>query len=180
MQTALIDELKSLLRSSDAKLRKHWATRICAEQVSVESLMGLLHGDEKTAERFTWLIGDLLDEDRSVVEPVVPMLFELRNQIPFPGMLRTVAKCLWYVGLPENLEAVATDELFKWLAEDKYAVGVKHYTSKALFELAKTGSVDCNRLAQILSQQAKHANKAHACRMNKLQIELAKICSTRD
>lgn len=174
MQTNLIDELKSLLQASDAKLRKHWATRIVKEQVSVESLMVLLHGHKKTAERFTWLIGDLLDEDPAVVEPVVPMLFELRDQMPFPGMRRTVAKCLWFVGLPTGMEKVATAELFKWLEDDAFAIGVKHYASKALFDLAVGEIVDAKRLGNILKRQAKHENQAHASRMEKLRIKLGK------
>jgi len=180
MKTTLIDDLKSLLQTSDAKLRKHWASRIVNEQVSVESLMVLLHGHKKTAERFTWLIGDLLDEDPVVVEPVVRMLFELRDQMPFPGMRRTVAKCLWFVGLPAGLEDVATAELFDWLEDDEYAIGVKHYASKALFELAVDGRADVERLSRVLKRQTKHENQAHAGRMKKLYDKLLEATDAGD
>lgn len=172
MPTALIEELRRLLPTSDAKLRKHWAHRIVIENIPVVSLFVLLHGHIKTAQRFTWLLGDLLEEDRTVVAPVVPMLFDLRDKMPFPGMRRTVAKSLWYLGVPPQLEKQAIPELFKWLEVDAYAIGVKHYAAKALFDLAVEKRVDVSRLNQILNKQARHENRAHASRMEKLQVRL--------
>lgn len=173
MRRALIDELKNRLPASDSRLRKHWAQRIVDEKMDVASLMVLLHGHAKTAQRFTWLIGDLLEEDRTVVAPVVPMLFALRDEMPFPGMRRTVAKCFWYLGVPPELEADVIPVLLNWLNENAFAVGIKHYCAKALFDLAVENRIDPQRFERILRKQARHENGAHASRMESLRTRLA-------
>ena len=177
MKVDLIDELRSLLQGSDTRLRKHWAQRIIDEQVPVSSLMTLLHGHEKTAQRFTWLIGDLLDADRASVEDCVPMLFELRDKMPFPGMQRTVAKCLWFLKVPEELGDKAIDQLFEWLEGADIEIGVKHYSAKALYDLALSKRIDARRLAKILHQETQHENAAYAGRTEKLRMKLTKALS---
>lgn len=177
MTSELFQELKSLLQGSDSKLRKHWAEKIARRQIPLNDLISLLHGQKKTAQRFTWLIGDLLDTDRSLVGSSLPMLFELRDQMPFPGMQRTVAKCLWYLNVPADLEEQAIPQLFEWLANDQVEIGVKHYASKALYDLAIDGRIDAKRIAkifQILEKEANHSNKAYATRTEKLKTKLQK------
>ncbi len=174
MISELIDELNSLLQGSDARLRKHWAERIVSEKIPVSSLMTLLHGHEKSAQRFTWLIGDLLDEAPSLVSECLPMLFALRDQMEFPGMPRTVGKCFWCLGVPESLEKEAIPQLFEWLENDDFEVSVKHYAAKTLYDLAIENRIDIQRLDRILKNQAQHKNKAHAGRMEKLRLKLRK------
>ncbi len=177
MNVDLKDELISLLQGSDARLRKHWANRIVNEKIPLCSLMSILHGHEKTAQRFTWLIGDLLEVDPMVVSDSVPMLFSLRDQMPFPGMQRSVAKCLWFVGVAKELENEAIKQLFEWLANNQFEVSVKHYAAKALFDLALENRIDAKKLNRILHKQTQHENKAHAGRMKKLQLKLSKKLS---
>ena len=176
MSRELIEELKSLLQASDARLRKHWATKISQEKIPLSSLMSLLHGHEKTAQRFTWLIGDMLDVDREIVRDSMPIIFELRDQMPFPGMRRTVAKCLWYLRVPPEVEVDAIPQLFEWLENDDFVVSIKHYASKALYDLAIDDRIDAKKLERILKQQAQHENKAHASRIEKLRLRLLKKC----
>ncbi len=175
MPVELVDELRRLLPKSDSKLRKHWANRIVQEKIPITDLVGLLHGDPKVAQRFTWLIGDLLETDRMVVEPVLPMLFDLRNQMPFPGMRRSVSKCLWFLGIPEQLESEAIPQLVQWLEDDAIRVGVKHFAAKSLFDLVKEERFDTKRLNQMLTKQTQHENVAHAKRMSQLQNKLMKM-----
>ena len=171
----LIDELRSLLSSSDSVQRKHWAKRIVNEKIPVMSLMSLLHGEKKTAQRFTWLIGDLLEADPDVVRECVPLLFSLRDQMPFPGMRRSVGKCLWYAGVPKDLETEAIAELFHWLKEDEFAIGCKHYAAKALFDMARQERVDRKSLENILKLQTGHSNSAHAKRMQQMLDRLEQL-----
>ncbi len=174
MRHELMDELTSLLQGSDARLRKHWAERISREQIPLSSLMTLLHGHQKTAQRFTWLIGDLLDFAPDVVADCLPILFDLRDQMPFPGMQRTVAKCFWYLGVPKKLEPEVIPQLLTWLEDNEHVVSIKHYASKALYDLAIDGRVDVQRLDRILEHQSQHENKAHAGRMLKLRLKLSR------
>lgn len=175
MNTQFVDELKRLLATSDSKLRKHWAKRVLAEQVPVSSFISLLHAEKKTAQRFTWLIGDLLEADSGLIAEFVPMLFSLRDQMPFPGMHRTVGKCLLYCGLPKNMESESIAVLIEWLGNDQFEIGTKHYASKVLFELVKQSAVSSDTLDRLLAQQEKHSNPAHATRMSKMRIKLKKL-----
>lgn len=176
MHEDFIKELQLHLPKSDARLRKLWAEQIVSQKIPLLSLISLLHGPNKTAQRFNWLIGDLLHQDRTVVRPALQILFDLRDEMPFPGMRRTVARCLWYLGVPANLEKQAIPVLFHWLEDNSFAIGVKHYASKALFDLAIQDRVDARqlneRLNRVLNRQARHVNKAHASRMNKLRRKL--------
>ncbi|MEM9409996.1 MAG: hypothetical protein AAGA30_02715 [Planctomycetota bacterium] len=143
----LIDELKTHLPTSDSVLRKHWANRIVKEKIPLSSLLSLLHDEKQVAQRFTWLIGDLLELDSSVVVGVIPLLFSLRDQMPFPGMRRSVGKCLWYAGVPVEMEGEVIEELFRWLKDNDFSVSCKHYASKTLFDLTKEGRVNRKRLS---------------------------------
>lgn len=170
----LIDELKSLLQGSDARLRKHWAERIVNERVPVADLMVLLHGHQKTAQRFTWLLGDLLELEPTAVSDCLPMLFELRDQMPFPGMQRTVGKCLWRLGVPAQLEEGVIAQMFAWLDDDQFEVSIKHYAAKVLYDLAVEDRIDVRRLDRILEKQTRHPTQAHASRMLKMRLKLSK------
>ena len=171
----LINELKSLLQGSDARLRKHWAERIVSENIPVSSLLVLLHGHEKTAQRFTWLIGDLLEVEPAAVQDCLPVLFELRDQMPFPGMQRTVGKCLWYLGVPVEMEADAIPLMFKWLDDNQFEVSIKHYAAKVLYDLAIEDRIDVKKFGRVLKKQTQHPTKAHANRMLKLRLKLLKM-----
>ena len=171
----LIEELKSLLSTSDSKLRKHWAQRVVQEAIPVNSLLSLLHAELKTAQRFAWFIGDLLEADPDLVKDCLPLLFSLRDQMPFPGMQRTVGKCFFYCGVPHEFEQEIIPVLFEWLKGDQHEVSIKHYAAKVLFQLAKQSRIDVHKLNKILQRQEKHTNSAHASRMSKLRGQLTKL-----
>ena len=113
----ILDQLKSGLARSNAEERKEWALQIAEGDVDVELLLVLLHTDEKTAQRFTWLITDIAELDSELVIPCMPLLFSLRDQMPFPGMDRSVAKWLLLTNVPEELEREAIAQLFEWMED---------------------------------------------------------------
>lgn len=178
MNSALIEELKSLLSTSDAKLRKHWAERVLNESIPASSLMSLLHADAKTAQRFTWFIGDLLDADTKLIEECLPLLFSLNDQMPFPGMRRCVGKCFYYCGVPKKMERDAIPVLVDWLGDDQYTIGAKHYAAKVLYDLVKESRYDGKALDKLLRKQEKHPTSAHASRMAKMRVQLQKLMKT--
>lgn len=169
---SLFEELDQHLATSDARLRKHWAQRVVAENIPFRQLLPLLHRDKSTAQRFSWFIGDLLKIDPSIIQPSIPLLFAMRDEMPFPGMQRIVAWCLWLGGLPEQIHNEARSQLLAWLEDDKVEIGVKHYSSKALLELCQTGKFPKKRLKKALIRQSRHANPAHASRMQKMLEQL--------
>ena len=178
MTPEFVEELRQLLSSSKAVQRKFWAQKMIRESIPVHNLLPLLHGEKKVAQRFTWLIGDLLELEPAVVSPCLPMLFSLRDQMPFPGMRRCVAKCLWLAGIPPELEQEAIAQLFDWLKDPKTRIGVKHYASKLLFDLAINQQVDGQRVLKLLLTEGQHENVAHAKRLTKLAQRLRKKLST--
>ena len=177
MKPALIEELKCRLSTSNARQRKHWAERVLKESIPVSSLMSLLHCDTKTAQRFTWFIGDLLDADTKLIEECLPLLFSLNDQMPFPGMRRCVGKCFFYCGVPKKMERDVIPLLVEWLGDAQYTIAAKHYSAKVLYELVKQSRFDGGTLDRLLRKQEKHATAAHASRMAKMRVQLKQLLS---
>lgn len=171
----LLAELRNGLDDCRAVDRKAWANRIIEQRIPLAHLMALLHEDGTTAQRFMWLIGDLLADQPETVRPCVPLLFELRDQMPFPGMERTVAKCLWLAVPPSEITAEAIDQLADWMTSQETPVSVLHYASKALFNLCRAGRFDSRRLESMLDEQTRHPNASHAKRMAKLRDRTARL-----
>ena len=170
MDPRFIRELESKLSVSDARLRKHWATRIISERISLESLFSLWHAEPKTAQRFMWLIGDLSDLCPNAVEPCLPFLIGLRDQMPFPGMHRSIAKWLHRTGVPKAVQNQAVEVLLNWLSSPVEEIGTKSYSAMALVELASAERIPKKRLVDILDSESKHENRAYGKRILK-QLE---------
>jgi len=168
MATQLLDQLRTSLAKSNSINRKDWARRIVDQETPLPGLMVLLHGEYNTAQRFTWLIGDVCELDSAVVAECLPLLFELRNTMPFPGMPRSVAKWLWLTNVPQELEVEAIEQLFDWLSGDRTSISCKSYSAKALFDLALQNRVSIDRLTRVLINQAANSNRAYGMRMQKL------------
>ncbi len=176
MYSDLINQLASKLATSDAKLRRHWAEQIATQNIPLQSLFSLLHDEIGTSQRFVWLIGDLCERDPYVVAPCLPFLFSLRDQMPFPGMHRSLAKWLWLTGVPESVGGKQTktwiEQLFAWMEDPTAKVGCKSYAAKGLFELAIESRVSKQRVLRVLDAQSRHTNKAFGTRMKKLFDQL--------
>lgn len=164
----LMQELNHALADSDSQSRKEWAEQIVQSGQPLQDLLPLLHADQTTAQRFMWLIGDICELEPGIVAPCLSFLFSLRDQMPFPGMRRSLAKWLWLTKVPVDMESVAIFRLLRWLDEDEYSIGCKSYAAKALFELATQDRVSVEQLRKILEGQANAGNKAFASRMQKL------------
>lgn len=165
MNDAFFSDLVNRLAESSAAQRKLWAEQMVAEQRSLESLLSLLHAEQKTAQRFMWFIGDLSEHCPNIVAPCMPLLYSLRDQMPFPGMRRSVAKWLWKTNIPKEVEAEAIPQLLEWLGDDYTSVSCKSYSAKALHALAVEGRVSHDDLAIAFESQAKSTNQAFGKRM---------------
>ena len=164
----LIGDLRESLATSDSAMRKRWASEIVDRQISLHDLMLLWHGDSGTAQRFMWLIGDICELDPATVAASLPVLFQFRNGMPFPGMPRSVAKWLWLTGIPAEIETPATEQLFAWLEDPEASIACKSYTAKALQVLVLEGRIENSQLQRALESQLKSTNPAYAARMKKL------------
>lgn len=174
MSLQLIEELRSHLPQSDSRLRKDWARRIADQQIPLESFLSLLHGDTKTAQRFTWLISDIGEADPELLSSCLPVLFSLRDQMPFPGMQRGVAKWLLITNVPESIEDEAVKQLFLWMKDPDACIASKSFSARVLVELVFQDRVSKSRVKRVLSKQVGTINKAYSRRMEKL---LARVSS---
>lgn len=168
----MIRKLRLGLAESDAAERKRWAHELIDQRIPLESLFSLWHADVKTAQRFMWFVGDLSDLEPGVVAPCIVFLFSLRDEMPFPGMHRSVAKWLLRTNLPPEIEQDGMKQLFAWLADPHEEIGCKHYSARALANLVQQGRASSPRLKKVLRAEVKHRNPAYAARTQKLLNEL--------
>lgn len=172
MTSTLLHKIKSSIAKSDSAARKHWAEQIVDSQLPLGHFVPILFAEPKTAQRFMWTIGDICELDPRVVAQCMPMLCDMRDQMPFPGMDRSVAKWLWLTNVPASVEKKAIPQLLDWLANESASIACKSYSAKALFDLVKNSRLEKKKLEPALQAQAQHKNKAYASRIRKLLREL--------
>jgi len=132
----LIENIKtSLATDCSDPTRKKWAKYIVNNQIPMMSLMELLDAEHPIGMRFTWVFGEIVKLDPDYLFPIVPHCFALRDKIKFPGFKRTVAKMLSLAGVPEEIEGLVVDELFKWVLNPKIKVAVKVFSIDTLSQL---------------------------------------------
>ena len=131
------ERLRNLLATSrDHDSRKAWAAKIIAEGTFAE-FTDLLDGEHPIGMHFSWLIGDIVSDAPEEVFPSITYFFSRRNDFPFPGFKRSLAKMMYLAGIPEEIEGEALDEMFNWVMNPQEAIAVKHYSLKCLMEICK-------------------------------------------
>lgn len=136
MYQQLIQDLTtSLAKDRSDENRQKWTKHFIKEQVELIHLTELLDEEHPVGMRFTWLIGHLLAEAPKQVAPIVSYCFKNRNQWTFPGIKRTIAKMLSLTGVPEEIEGLVVDELFKWTLDPKIKVAVKVHSIETLYNM---------------------------------------------
>lgn len=137
MTQEIYNDLKATLAiDRSAESRAYWAQRLIKEQVPIEELLPLLDEEHPIGMRFTWIWGSIITQNAQYLAPIVSPCFERRNDITFPGYKRSIAKMLCMVGVPEELEGLVVDELFKWILNPKIKVAVKVFAIDTIAQLA--------------------------------------------
>ena len=172
MTNDLLHQLARHLASSNAEQRKHWAQRVVAESFPFESLLSLFHSDPKTSQRFMWFIGDLVRMNPEIVKPSMPLLFSLRDQMPFPGMDRSICVWLFWTRVPEAVCPEAIEQLYDYLGNKTASIAAKSFAAKALMGLIKDKRTSTARLAKTLKTQIPNTNQAFERRMRKMLLSL--------
>lgn len=176
---SLLETLELELSQSDAAMRKVWANEIVDREMDLNTLLCLLHGDVGTAQRFTWLLGDVCEMNPTQIEPVLPLLFELRDQMPFPGMRRSVAKWLWLTKIPESVSEKAQAQLLEWMRDEECRVACKSFAAKALVTLVESGRLNRQTVVNVFTSESRHSNRSYARRIAKLHESLSEANSNR-
>jgi hypothetical protein len=162
---------------ADASLRK-WGKYICENDVKLDTLLELLHGDRFTTLRFLWMTGGIVEIDPERVAPVIPYLFAKRTEVKVPNYDRSLAKFFWLAGIPATIEAEAVDELFRWVLDAKVSTSTKSYAVLALQKLLQKHPGLKNELVLVLNDQLDKNGVSFQKRAAKILSELAIIKET--
>ena len=156
------------LADSRSEQRKLWAAEVVERNIPVVSLLSIFDSGDQTAQRFMWLLGDVCERDPDRIAECLPILFSLRNEMPFPGMPRSVAKWLMLTGVPEELEPAASRQLLKWIRNPDSSIACKSYSARAVISLVKSNRLGTARVRSALATQLDHENRSYANRIRKL------------
>jgi hypothetical protein len=168
MTTDLLETLRVSLAGSDSATRKAWALEIVESGEPLKTLFSLLHGEVRTAQRFTWLLGDVAALNPELMIPCMPLLLSLCEEMPFSGMQRSVAKWLLLTNVPEQIESESITQFFRWLNSESACIASKSYSARALFEMVKQNRVPQSKVAKAVKGQIGTINPAYSYRMKKL------------
>ena len=161
----LIADLHSRLATSASVDRKAWAEAIVVGHVPMLRLIELFDSDRKTAQRFMWLVGDICELNPQMVAEVMPILFSLRDEMPFPGMRRSLAKWLWLTEIPSGVEAEAIPQLLAWLRDSDASIACKSYAAKAVLLLVEQCRLDSEEARAAFESQLATGTVAFRRRM---------------
>ena len=132
-----IDHLKQVLPGSDAEERTNLAIKIIKEDIHLGDLLELLHCNRKIALRFQWLISDIGTTNPERLINVLPVIFEMRNEIFMPEFHQAFATWWSICGVPNENEAEAITLLFILIKSSQVNVTIKGRAIKALLPLAE-------------------------------------------
>ena len=147
-----IDQLKQKLPMSTGADRQRWAKRIVKERMSIKVLSDLLRENNKIALRFLWLLTDIAEVDKKIVQKELVYLFRLSQTLD----LRIEASFAnyWLIcGVPEETEGECIDHLFKWLQSPEMNVTTKSRSLFVLFKLTEKYPELRNELKVVVEDQ---------------------------
>lgn len=176
MHHQLLQELRtSLIADRSNENRQKWTKKLIQQDIEVAHLLPLLDEEHPIGMRFTWLLGHLLDTEPSRIVPIVTHCFNRRNDLTFPGIKRTIAKMLWLAGVPEEIEGLVVDELFKWVLDPKIKVAVKVYSIDALCQLTFKYPDLKDELLAVIDDQLDKNSVAFRARAKRVLKQLEKL-----
>lgn len=172
----LTDKLKqeliiSLADSSGAE-RKNWIEYIINHNILLKDLVEILYRDNKTAMKFSWIVGSLCELDSTRVFPVVNQIFNNRNKIKIPNFDRTIAKIFYLVEIPQEIEGEAVTVMFNWLLNPKIIVSTKNYSLFALYNLSEKYSDLKVELKEVIEDQLDKNSNDFKKRATKILLKL--------
>jgi hypothetical protein len=168
------EKLQQSLKADDSEAnRRRWQASIIERKTDMRTLMPLLDEDRFTQMRFLWLTGGLVETAPEIVRPVVADFFAKRHTIAVPNYNRSLAKFFWLAGIPEELEAEATDELFGWILDAKTTTSAKSYAVLALHRLTEKYPELKNELKIVIEDQLRKNGTSFEKRAGKVLLQLS-------
>lgn len=153
MPHSLYTTLEKELASSHAVERKGWIDKIINPGVGIKQFFPLLELDQKTGQRFAWLLSELAELDPSAIFNHLPALWTKSNSISNFDFKKSFASYWLICGLPEENESEAIDVLFSWLNSSEHEVTIRSRSALILLELTKKYPELKNELKASLESQ---------------------------
>lgn len=128
--------LSSQLGESTSIGRKEWVDEIVRCNYMLSDLVELLSSDNKTTNRFLWMISEIGLAHPEFLYQQLPAL--LKAFEPYEFIYRQAFASYWlYVGVPEENEAEAIDFLLLIIKDRQVSATIKQRAAKVLGQLAK-------------------------------------------
>lgn len=168
----LFHDLSKHLAESSFEERRVWAKEIVAQPDTLSKLLPLLFGDEKTAYKFSWLLSDIGEADRSVLYSELDYLFEHRHKITAPKFEQQFVKYWRICGVPEANKGEAIGLMFGYLLDPKINTHIKTISLTALHALCNEYPELKNELKLCIEDQLEHSSTSFKKTANKILSEL--------
>lgn len=147
--------ISSILTDDSDKTRKQWAKFIIEEKINLVDFSELLFTDSFIASRFIWTVGDICEMNPETVYPSITYFFDVRYKTKIKNYNRSLAKMFFYCGVPEEIEGLATTEMFDWIIDPKEIVSTKNYALQTLHKLAEKYTELKTELNLVIEDQLK-------------------------
>lgn len=147
------NELRTDLSTSSVAQRKVWASVIVGKDLDLKDLSMLLHCDQKTALRYSWLLTEVGELNSTKLLAELPYLFNLREKIDHFNFIESFATYWLISGIPLENESKAIDLLFQWIISSQINVTTKSRAIKVLKGLTEKYPELINELTICLEDQ---------------------------
>ena len=154
----LKQELIHSLADSSGGERKKWIEFIVSHNIPLIDLIDILYLDDKTAMKFSWIVGSLCEIDS--------------RRVKIPNFERTIAKIFYLVEIPEEIEGEAVNIMFNWLLNPEIIVSTKNYSLFGLYKLTEKYSELKTELKEVIEDQAEKNSNDFKKRANKILQKL--------
>ena len=114
--------------------RRAIVNQLLKDKTPITKLLDILLSSTPICTRFSWLIGDLSEQDSSYTAEIIPFILENKTEIQVPDINRVLAKQCYLSTphFPEKLEGQLIDTLFHYLSDTRETISTKDYSMKAL------------------------------------------------
>ena len=139
MSNDLKKEIIRNIGTSNSTYRTVLARRILDDNTALSQLMDILLEEHPVSTRFSWLLGDIGEQNPEKSGEILMSCFKILPQVRIKNFDRTLSKqaMLCAPKFPEAIEGELVTKLFDWLMDPKTSVSTKNHCLFALEKLCK-------------------------------------------
>lgn len=168
----IFNDLKLNLPKSNAHQRKTWAKKIVDNEINLIELNSLLKQDYEISSRYSWLLSDIGEYNKSYLKESLTSLFEIKNEISSIDIDDRFIKYWRIVDIPKHQEGYALNMLFEKLISIDSNASIKCYAMELLFQLSSKYADIKNELKLSIQDQLGKNTKSFDKKALKILNEL--------